>query len=124
MKLKILAVVGFIGFFIVGGLSIWGGISAVRNMASTTKAVMASRGTQEQIEALKIEAQELTRFQALSCWSKAQSLLAVQPWLEKPALVNLTNLKTACLEPKPQVCKENDCEQMKDQFNSDQGGFI
>jgi len=123
-KLKIFAVIGVVGFLITGGLVIWAGISAVSYVTSTTNQAVQSPLTQDHIAKLKTKAQGLPKIQALNCWAKAQSLLAVQPWLERPALDNLVNLKVACLEQKPAVCDGKDCEQIKDLMNTAEGRTI
>ena len=91
-KLKIFVVVGLVGFLITGALTIWAGITAFNYLAST-----ASPLVQSPIPELVA----LPKFQLLNCWSKAQSLMAVQPWLERSAVDNLVHLKMACLEDRP-----------------------
>jgi hypothetical protein len=122
-KLKIFAVVGVTCFLVVGGLAIWAGVSAIKYVATSTNQVISSPTTQEQIQNAKTELQKL-QFQPLNCWGKAQSLLAVQPWLERRALDNLKNLKVACLESKPAACEEAVCPQTKEQMNTAEGRSI
>jgi hypothetical protein len=95
-KLKIFAFVGLVGFIFLGGLTIWLGIKALNYTVNTASTYLSSPTTQEQISKVNSEIQEL-QFQPHNCWNKAQSLLAIQPWLEKPALENLKNLKTECV---------------------------
>lgn len=122
-KVKIFAVVGLVGFFLVGGLTIWAGVSAVKYVVASTSQVISSPTTQEQIQSAKTELQKV-QFQPLNCWGKAQSLLAVQPWIEKPAFDNLQNLKVACLESPPAVCEGDECSQMKQLMNTAEGRTI
>lgn len=123
-KLKIFAVVGIIGFFIVGGFTVWAGISAFNYVASKATQTIQSPVTQQHLESLKAEAKSLPHIQALSCWGKAQSLLAVQPWLERPVVDNLVNLKVACLEQRPSVCEGYECNQMKEFMYTAEGTTI
>ncbi len=123
-KLKIFAVLGVVGFLITGALAIWAGVSAFNYVASKTSEVIQSPTTQVQVENVKIELKRLPRFQALNCWNKAQSLMAVQPWLERPAIDNLVNLKVACLEQLPAVCEGTECENMKKLMNTAEGTTI
>lgn len=122
-KLKVFAVVGVTCFLVVGALAIWAGVSAVKYVATSTNQVISSPTTQDQIQNAKTELQKL-QFQPLNCWGKAQSLLAVQPWLERPALDNIKNLKVACLESKPAACEGDDCPQTKEQMNMAEGRTI
>lgn len=123
-KLKIFAVVGIAGFLIAGGLVIWAGASAVGYVASKANQAVHSPTTQQHLESLKVEIQSLPKFQALSCWGKAQSLIAVEPWLARPALDNLKNLKVACLEDRPTVCEDHECTQMKKLMHTAEGTTI
>ncbi|MES2769890.1 MAG: hypothetical protein V4596_12155 [Bdellovibrionota bacterium] len=99
-KVKIFAVVGFVGLLITGALTIWAGLTVMNYVAIQATNAVQSPVAQMNIESLKSEVEKLPKLQALSCWNKAQSLIAVQPWLERPALENLANLKSACLEDK------------------------
>ena len=119
-KLKVFAVVGVTCFLVVGGLVIWAGVSAVKYVVTSTNQVISSPATHDQIQNAKTELRKI-QFQPLNCWGKAQSLLAVQPWLEKPALDNLKNLRVACLESKPAVCEGVECSQTKDLTNTVEG---
>lgn len=122
-KVKIFVVVGLVGFVFVGGLAIWAGFSAVKYVVASTSQVISSPTAQQQIQNAKTEL-ERVQFQPLNCWGKAQSLLAVQPWLEKPAFDNLRNLKVACLESSPAICEGHECSQMKQLINTAEGRTI
>jgi hypothetical protein len=123
-KMKVFAIVGGIGFFVFGSLAIWAGISAFNFVVSSTSQAIHSPVAQGHVESLKAEIKSFAKFQPASCWGKAQSLLMVQPWLERPALDNLMNLKMACFEQKPKSCQEVGCEQMKYLINTAEGGTI
>lgn len=112
-KVKIFAAVGAVGLLVTGALTIWAGVSAFNYVASKTNEVIHSPTAQAQVENLKLEAKGLPKFQPLNCWGKAQSLMAVEPWLARPALDNLKNLKVACLEAAQPVCEGHECTQMK-----------
>ena len=120
-KVKIFAVLGLVGFVMVVGLAIWAVVSAVKYGVTTATQVVSSPTAEKQLDILKAELQDL-QFQPLNCWGKAQSLLAVQPWLEKPAVDNLWNLKAACFESKPVVCEGHECSQMNKSLNKAEGG--
>lgn len=123
-KLKIFAVVGIIGFVVTSGLVIWAGISAVGFVASKANQAVQSPIAQQHLESLKTEVQTFPKLQALNCWGKAQSLMAVEPWLARPALDNFKNLKVACLDEKPVVCEGNECTQMKKFMHTAEGATI
>ena len=99
-KIKIFALVGLVGVLIVGALAIWVGISTINYVASTANQMIQSPVAQSHVETLKTELKDLPEIQAFNCWGKAQSLLAIQPWLERPVFENLENLKVACLDLK------------------------
>lgn len=102
-KIKIFAAVGIVGFLITGTLIIWAGVSAMNYVASSADQFIQAPFAQSQVENIKTELKDLPQLQAMNCWNKAQSLLAVQPWLERTTIDNLTNLKAACFEAKPNV---------------------
>lgn len=122
-KVKFFAAIGVVGIVLVGGLTIWAGIATVKYAVATASQVVSSPTTQNQLSNVKADLQQI-QFQPLNCWGKAQSLMTVQPWLEKPALDNLRNLKVACLDAKPAVCEGNECSQMKQIMNTAEGSTI
>ncbi|HPI40232.1 MAG TPA: hypothetical protein PLJ21_05470 [Pseudobdellovibrionaceae bacterium] len=122
-KIKIFAVVGVAGFFVTGALAIWAGVSAISYVADKANVVMQSAQTAAHIENLKTEVKGLS-LQPLNCWGKAQSLMAVEPWLARPALDNLKNLKVACLEATTPVCEGHECSQMKKLIHTTEGKMI
>lgn len=122
-KLKIFAVIGFVGFLITGALTIWAGVEAFNYVATKATEVAHSPVTQMNVESLKAEL-SVPKLQALNCWGKVQSLMAVQPWLERPAIDNLVDLKVACLEDKPALCEGPECAQIKKQMHTVEGGAI
>lgn len=88
-KLKVAAIIGFAGILITGGLLIWIGLSTVDYLTSKTKQVIVSTTK---------ESSPLTKISIESCWGKARSLIAIEPWLIKPPLDNFKELKLACEE--------------------------
>lgn len=86
--------------------------------------VIQSPVAQGQIENIKEELKGVTTLQALNCWNKAQSLLGVQPWLERPALENFASLKVACFASQPSLCESQDCNQIKKLINTVEGSII
>ena len=121
-KLKIFAVIGVVGFLITGGLAIWAGVTAFNYVATKATEAVQSPMAQTHVDNLKAELKNLPKIQALSCWGKAQSLLAVQPWLERPVIDNLINLKVACLEDRAKVCEGTECNNLKEKLNTDEAG--
>lgn len=111
-KIKIFVAVGVLGVLVTGALTIWAGVAAFNYVATKTSEIIHSPTAQAQVENLKLEAKALTKFQPLSCWAKAQSLIAIEPWLARPALDNLMNLMAGCLSAPAQVCEGRDCTQM------------
>jgi hypothetical protein len=109
-KIMIFAVVEIIGLFTMGAFAVWAGISFINYVASSASQAIQSPIAQSQVERAKEELKSLPKLQLVSCWGKAQSLLAVQPWIEQAALVNLTDLKLACFEQKPTACQGVACE--------------
>lgn len=122
-KVRIFAVVGIVGFFVTGALAIWAGASAISYVADKANVVMPSPQTAAQVESLKNEVKGLS-LQPLNCWGKAQSLMAVEPWLARPALDNLKNLKVACLEATTPVCVGHECTEMKKLIDTAEGKTI
>lgn len=122
-KVKFFVFVGLVGFVFVGGVAIWVGFSAVTYVATTANQIITSPSAQGQIQNAKNELKKL-HFQPINCWGEAQSLLAVQPWIEKPIFDNLRNLKIACLDSKPVICEGVECSQMKQFIKTVEGRTI
>lgn len=99
-KLKLFAVVGLVGFVFAGGVAVWAAVSGLKYAVTAANQAILSPAAQSQIHNVRSELQKV-QFQPLNCLGKAQSLLAVQPWLEREALENLRTLKIACLQSKP-----------------------
>lgn len=78
-KVKIFAAVGVVGLLVTSGLVIWAGISAFSYAATKANEVIQSPQASAQVETFKAEVKGLSGLQALSCWGKAQSLIAVEP---------------------------------------------
>jgi hypothetical protein len=96
-KLKIILGVTFIGFLLVFALVIWGGVVAVRGVAN----LGTNANVQEKVVALGKEINNLPALAKVGCWDKAQSLLSIKVWLEKPIAENVKELTQACSEKKP-----------------------
>ncbi len=123
-KIKIFALVGIVGFLITGALMVWAGLSAINYVASSAIQAVQSPIAQSHVENLKTEIKSLPKLQAINCWGKAQTLLNIQPWLERPVRENLANLKVACFEQKPNICQGAQCEQMKELIHKAKRSFI
>lgn len=118
-KLKIFLVVGFVGFLITSALVVWAGVAVFNFASNKASQIIESPQASAKVEALKTQATQFSALQAAGCWAKAQSLMAVEPWLLRPALENLGNLKVACFgqstpvtESAP-ICKGDECTEKK-----------
>lgn len=97
-KLKILALVSFVFLFIVSGLVIWAGASAIR---------YASQYVQD------INIGSTGAITTQRCLDQAYGLIQFEPWLTKPASENFQNLKTACLDKNSEtVCQSESCKEL------------
>ncbi|MBL7671434.1 MAG: hypothetical protein JNM39_13195 [Bdellovibrionaceae bacterium] len=116
-RVWIFAIVGGLGLLASGAILLWVGVSAITYVASSASHVIQASANQGLIKNLENGFGGLPKLNAMNCWGKTQSLLAVQPWLEGSALDNLAKLKVACLEEKPTVCQDEECEKMKDRID-------
>ncbi len=116
-------IVGALGIVLVASLTIWAGISAIHYVADKASIAMQSPQAAAHLDSLKTEAKDVS-LQPLNCWLKAQSLMAVEPWLARPVWDNLKNLKTACLAAVTPVCEGHDCAQIKELTNTAEGSKI
>lgn len=113
-RLKIFVGIGLFTVFLAGGLVVWGLVAGVRHIAG----VGQSFDVQAKAQAITTEVRDLPALIQVGCWQKAQTLLSVSVWLEKPIADNLKNLKTACLKNQNQVCERQECEAMKRSLNT------
>ncbi len=123
-KVLILATIAFAGVILTTAMAVWVGASAIGYVASAANQVVQSPVTQGHLEDLKMKLAELPIIQGAHCWSKAQTLLAIQPWLEREARDNLVSLKVACFKQHPGVCEAGQCEQIRELNNKAEGSFL
>ncbi|MEI8027423.1 MAG: hypothetical protein WCI18_13830 [Pseudomonadota bacterium] len=88
---------GAFTFLTVSGLALWGALSAISYVSDATSQVLSTPAAKEQAKTLREGLKELPNLQALACLNRAQQLLAITPWLERPVLANLVLLKNECL---------------------------
>ncbi len=88
---------GIFTFLTIGSLALWGGLSALSYVSDATRQVLSTPAANEPTRYLEEQLKDLPNLQAVACLDKAQRLLAVSPWLERPVLANLIQLKDACL---------------------------
>lgn len=105
MKLKVFVLIGAGALVLLFGLMIWAGVSAIGILSEKTASALQSPAARASLEQLKAGVERLPDFNPLVCWGSAQSLMQLKPWLERPALRNLSDLKTACLRPPPEPAK-------------------
>jgi uncharacterized membrane protein YjgN (DUF898 family) len=93
-QIKVFLGIGCLGILLVCGLIIWAGVATVKHVATIGENV----NVQEQVQNLKKTGTlNLPAIAKVGCWEKAQSLLVVQVWLEKPVAENIQGLMDACL---------------------------
>lgn len=90
------ASLGIVTFLMVSGLALWGGLSAISYVSDATSQVLSTPAAKEEAKTLREGLKEFPNLQALACLNRAQQLLAVTPWLERPVLANLVQLKNEC----------------------------
>ncbi len=92
-KLKGLAVVAGLFMVLVTGLGIWASVALFGFVADRVPTV--------QIDAVQLPAATASVSQMAQqgsrCWSQAQSLASVQPWLDRPLRQTLDELRVACI---------------------------
>lgn len=104
-KLKFFLGVGLIGTVVTVTLVIWISIAGMRYATN----LVQGQAIVPNIDSLKSELSQLPVIAKVDCWDKAQSLLSVNAWLERPIAENFRNLKLACLETQVQKCIGRDC---------------
>ena len=97
-KIKIFAAVGVFSFMIITGLFIWTAAASVNFIMTQANQIMQSPVAIQNLETLKTEVLGLPKVNTVNCWTRAQSLLSVQPWLVQSIVTNLVNLKHSCLD--------------------------
>lgn len=100
-KLKALAIIGLVVVSIGGALIIWAGVVTFNFVAGKTNEILQSPTTQQAVDGLATELKALPHIQPMDCWAKTQSLFVLQPWLERPTIENLKELKAACFKEPP-----------------------
>ncbi len=109
-KLKIFLVIGFIGVCFAGTMVVWAGVSAFRYLTSISAEIVKSPTAVAELENLGNKVERLPHLQPLSCWGKAESLIAVEPWLTATVVENLRGLTVACFGNLPAKCSGSVCK--------------
>ena len=84
--------VGSLVLVAVTALAIWAGVAAFNYLSENVQAPAVSA----QVEDLKNGFEQLPPLAKVGCWDKAQSLLNIEAWLERPVADNFNQLKLAC----------------------------
>ena len=93
---KRLAIFGVVGILIATSLIIWAGVSAVSFVTSKATQAMHSDVALSYVGDVEEKIKDFSKAQASNCWQKAQSLVAIQPWVDNTIGQNLISLKAAC----------------------------
>lgn len=93
-KFKFFLGAGLAGLLLAGALIIWAGVAAIKHVAR----LGASANAQEQARDLKTEIPDIPALARVGCRDKAQSLLNVEAWLERPVAANVQGLQEACVK--------------------------
>jgi hypothetical protein len=96
-KFKFVLGVVFICFLFISTLVIWGGVAAVREVVN----LGSNSNVQEKVVSLGTEIKNLPALTKVGCWDKAQSLLSIKVWLEKPVAENIKESTQACSVTNP-----------------------
>ena len=92
---KMIAIIvglGSLALVAITGLVIWAGVAGFNYLSERAQDPAVSA----QVENLKSEFEQLPPLAKVGCWDKAQSLLSIEVWLERPVADNLNQLKLAC----------------------------
>lgn len=123
MKLKVILPIVIVGVVLTAGVAVWATFSMVSYAFSTANQIVTSPAAQNQIQGLKTQFQA-THFQPVSCWYHTQSLLAVQPWVERTVAENLMSLKVECFKAVAQDCEGPQCQSTDQQTPTTNGEQI
>lgn len=123
-KVKIFAAAGVVVVLVTSVFIVWAGVSAFSYVAGKVNEALQSPQASTQVESFKTGVKGLSGFHALNCWGKTQSLMAVEPWLARPALDNLKNLKVVCFQGKPSDCEGHECPQIKQLISTAEGRSV
>lgn len=118
-KLKIYGIVSLGLFFVTCGFVMWLSLSAITFMSFDSKLENIPMLASEKIALLEKEVSQITTQQIMGCWTKIESLIAIQPWLEQSTMIHLEELKDSCLgkqlkeEPVPRYVQKDSSNNVK-----------
>lgn len=119
-KIKTLGIFVIVGFVITGALTIFAGISAFNYIAEKANAMTQSPVTLNTVKNFNTVLDAAPTFHAEKCWEEMQSLIALKPWIDRPALANILNLKMVCLQNRPIGCEGSKCETLENLINTNE----
>jgi hypothetical protein len=95
-KLKVVLAVAAVGFVVTASLVVWLSLATLQYVASTVQNINPSHVAALKSHVTSLPDLRLSTLQGMNCWQKAQSLMEVLPWVERPVGANLEDLHTAC----------------------------
>lgn len=94
-KLKVFAIVGVIGFFLLGAVTLYVGWVGVKYVAQVATQVQPL----EQMGNLQSEVEKLPGVEIAGCWGAAQEVLSLESLLNRSLAEKFQTLKTGCWNP-------------------------
>lgn len=94
-NIKVLVGVALITMAVILGLGIWATVATVRYVSQSTTEIVSSPQVRQQVEMVRDRIHQ-AEFNPRECWLKAQSLMTIQPWIERPLSENVEQLKNQC----------------------------
>lgn len=93
-KLKVFVAISLVGVLATGALAIWAGVAAFNYLATT----ISPASVAQKVEAAKQGVAEAPALLRPGCLNKAQSMLSLTQWLERPVQQSFRELVEACVE--------------------------
>ncbi len=103
------------GLSLIAILTIWTRLSAVDWNAPKKIVIASSSFLSEKVDQFNKDINTLSRFNLKACLVEVESLIGIQPWIEREPTQNLLQLRDTCLKYESESCADVTCATFKNQ---------
>jgi hypothetical protein len=121
---KAFVCIALVGLIFVGGFITWAGISILSNINVVASRALNFAPIQQQIQVIQKEIPQITNFHFFNCLEKAQNLISLQPWLEKPVASHFEDIRNSCFTSSEIPCEGENCDLKGELLNESKGRAI
>ena len=103
------------GISLIAILTLWISLSAIDLNAPQKIAMASSSFFSKKFDQFSKDINTLSRFNLKACLVEIESLIGIQPWIEREPTQNLLQLRETCLKYESESCADETCSTFENQ---------